>query len=88
MGDRSRWISESKASLDPIVSCRTARATQRYPALKDGERREREGGREREREEGRGRGRQRETDRQAGTETQTQTHRDRESQSHRKPSEY
>lgn len=80
MGDRSRWISESKASLDPIVSCRTARATQRYPALKDGERREREGGRERERET--------ERDRQAGTETQTQTHRDRESQSHRKTCEY
>lgn len=72
MGDRSRWISESKASLDSIVSCRIARATQRYPALKDGERREREGGRERERET--------ERDTQAGTDTDTQRQRESESQ--------
>lgn len=65
-------ISESKASLDSIVSCRTARATQRYPALKDGERREREGGREREWET--------ERERQAGTDTDTQRQTESESQ--------
>lgn len=70
MGDRSRWISESKASLDSIVSCRIARATQRYPALKDGERREREEGRK-------GEG---DRDRQAGTDTDTQRQRESESQ--------
>lgn len=58
MGDRSRWISESKASLDSIVSCRIARATQRNSASKDGERREREGERESERETDRDRERQ------------------------------
>jgi hypothetical protein len=33
LGGRGRWISEFEASLDYRVSSRTARATQRNPAL-------------------------------------------------------
>jgi hypothetical protein len=75
LGGRGRQISEFKANLVYRVSSRTARATQRNPALKYQTERERERERERQRQrqrQDRDRDRDTETDRERQRQTELQ----------------